>query len=108
MHELDARFGRDVREVKLHRDARIAAAGRAPVQDDHERDGGQERRAKGDATLEQGSHGVNHTTRRVGETSNALSSPARRVRGETRDSASASKLAPTAPSAAEAQPALQP
>src|SRR5437867_958470 len=84
MHEVDARLGRDVREVKLHGDGGIAGAGRAPVQDDHERDGGQERRAKGDATLEQGSHGVNHTTRRVGETSNALSSAARRVRGFSR------------------------
>ena len=73
MHEVDARLGRDVREVKLHRDARIAGAGRAPVQDDHERDGGQERNAD-DALAPHWArkgHGVNDITGRVGYTRNA-------------------------------------
>src|SRR5204863_8525786 len=43
LHEVDARLGGDVGEVKLRLRWGIAGAGRAMVQDDDERDGGQER-----------------------------------------------------------------
>src|SRR5207249_1625675 len=73
MHEVDARLGRDVGEVKLWLRWSIAEAGRATVQDENECDGGQEgntddalaphRARKG--------HGVNDITGRVDYTRNA-------------------------------------
>ena len=71
MHERDASLGRDVREMKSRGGGIDAGAIRATVQDDNERDGGQERRAHDDAAQRnsRGNHGVNHITRRVRDTS---------------------------------------
>src|SRR5881396_419666 len=73
MHEVDARLGRDVGEVKLRLRWSIAGAGRATVQDDDERDGGQERSVD-DALAPHWArkgHGVNDITGRVDYTRNA-------------------------------------
>ena len=73
MHEVDARLGGDVGEVKLRLRWSIAGAGRATVQDEDERDGGQERNAD-DALAPHGArkgHGVNDITGRVDYTRNA-------------------------------------
>jgi len=73
MHEVDARLGRDVGKVKPWLDGGIAGAGRATVQDEHERDGGQEGNTD-DALAPHWAkkgHGVNDITGRVGYTRNA-------------------------------------
>src|SRR5438046_10087174 len=90
-HEGDARLGGDVGEVKLRLRWGIAGAGRATVQDDDERDVGQERNAD-DALAPhwaRKSHGVNDITGRVGYTR----SEERRVgkEGRSRGSVEASK-----------------
>src|SRR5438034_6340713 len=73
MHEGDARLGGDVGEVKLRLRWGIAGAGRATVQDDDERDGGQERNADDALAPDwaRKSHGVSDRTGRVGYTRNA-------------------------------------
>ena len=73
MHKVDARLGRDVGEVKLRLRWSIAGAGRATVQDENERDGGQEGNTD-DALAPHWArkgHGVNDITGRVDYTRNA-------------------------------------
>src|SRR5204863_695426 len=98
MHERDADLGGDVREMKPRSSGSNARVISATVEHDDEGDGGQERRAHDDAALERGAHGVNH---------NALSSPALRVRGQTRDSVRGQRPVESAASAARMDEGLE-